>query len=105
MTAVGRGPAAATARTWPRLLPSRQLLLKVYAACHGEGCLLQKLSPGVISSERRAATAVDLWRRLTGDTTSTEKELMKEALSAQRKHSMVGTPSTSHRRWLESPLS
>ena len=85
-----------------RLRPSRLLLIKVHEATHGADSLLLKQTSGVASAEQRERVTLELWRKLTGDTRSSSKEIYAEACaSARKKLSSLRAPSPTTRRWLE----
>ena len=94
-----------TARELPlpanrRYQPSRRVLLAVFDATHGSGCILQQRSGGIVGSEQRGKILSDLWRKLTADETTSPHEILVEAQAAHKRHNNVRTPSPSFKRWL-----
>ena len=85
--------------------PSRMLLLHAYEATHGTGCCLAQLRKGVFTTKERDTLSNEIYRKLTGDTHTTDELLANEAtLSFRRRCGAAICPSPGLKKWLaESP--
>ena len=77
------------------------LLSHIYDATHEPRCALQIVRPGILSKPVRMAAAIHLYRKLTGDLSSSKAGLSADIEGIRRKRmGVANTPSAALRRWL-----
>ena len=78
-------------------------LLHAFQATHGKGCALATLRPGALPNAERDDVMLQLYRKLAGDSISSDKHLVEKALHLQRRRAGGGSsPSPALRRYFAS---